>query len=352
VARTPVVTLLTANAPYKPFALPVSVGTPPPDRYASTPVDNLCELAGRVCYDSHCAQHARPSPEYHENIYRTDHLSVYAHAVFAFEAAPPAPADELTLHRALAARPGVWVTRVSPVTVRFAASLRALIEWPRHGLPLCGPDRAAVAGQADFAAALGRGCLSAAARVGPLATREAVAGGDGGPGVAWVRPIVPFGPLETWASVYLEGVSRDLLQELVRHHWQANPSVRSTRYVDEAESTYVPHPALSGRPAESRAHLSAAYARQTYKAVFDELTAGGVDKKTARGAARSVLPGGTETRLVFTASAFQWGHIFKQRLGQVTGAADPEIVRLAALLRAVVSPAFARVPGWSPPPAA
>lgn len=296
----------------------------PPARFASTPGDNLAEFSGRVAYDSFYNGRGRDSAAYHAHILETRHNSVYAHAVETFEFASNDAALTLECLQALQLRPGVWVTEAVQGRVRFALSLRAVIEWQEHGI-----------GEPTlFARTLGDRLVEHLKPLYPLALSARTFTPDWGPPVRRVEPETPH---ERWASLYVEGVSRDLLQELVRHHWQANPSVRSTRYVDEADSTQIVHPALEDHADLAGAvQAGAAATRALYARVFAGLCDRGVDTKTARGAARSALPGATETRLVFSLSAFQAAHLLALRGNQATGAVDPEIRRLAALMRAAL----------------
>lgn len=324
----------------------------PPDRLASTPGDNLAEYAGRLCYSSLHQTKARPTSEYHPNIHETKHYSVYAHAVETFEVringAPGASTMKYwegwtSLLLALHDRPGVWVTAADTWTgyLRFAVSLRAILEWREHGAIELGLVR----GQ-DAASYLHTQLLALLTPHYPFTLAGAPAPAEHAD-VPWMeglqcKLVAPQYSQEKWASLYLAGVSRDLLQELVRHHWQTNPSVRSTRYCDESDSTQIMHPAAVDHSATLTNAILNTYdqAKETYRMIFDHLTAAGVDKKQARGAARNVLPGATETKLVYSLSEFQAKHILGLRLAQSTGSADAEIHRLAAKMKDVLSQVF------------
>lgn len=132
-------------------------------------------------------------------------------------------------------------------------------------------------------------------------------------------------------SLYIEGVSRSLTHEFIRHR-HLSPSQLSQRYVDESDTEFVIPPAL----------LEAGYVldgwkdqmldlRDSYTALVDALLDRNATDKTharkaAREAARSVLPNATETKLVMTGNARAWRHFLALRgaLG-----ADAEIRRLA-----------------------
>lgn len=140
-------------------------------------------------------------------------------------------------------------------------------------------------------------------------------------------------------SLLLEGVSRALTHELVRHRAGFGFSQLSQRYVDESEIGFVVPPEIvEGTPAFetwSRAcsESLAAY-REILTAMAEQIGDEGsatMRKKRARQAARSVLPNSAETKIVVTGNARAWRHFVEMR-GSAT--ADVEIRRLAvAVLR-------------------
>lgn len=138
-------------------------------------------------------------------------------------------------------------------------------------------------------------------------------------------------------SVLLEGISRSLTHELVRHRAGWAYSQLSQRYVDESEARFVIPPAIIGD-----AKLLATWtsqmesAQQTYVALVEQLMErySWVDdkvhrRKMAREAARGVLPNSTETKIVVTANARAWRTMLELRAGE---GAEQEIRRLAVLL--------------------
>ena len=149
-------------------------------------------------------------------------------------------------------------------------------------------------------------------------------------------------------SILIEGVSRSLTHELVRHRAGTAMSQLSQRYVDESDASFVVPPAIIGD-----AELEAAWrtqieaAQQAYVALVERLMERyrWVDdkvhrRKMAREAARGVLPNSTETKIVFTANARAWRAILEMRGSE---AAELEIRRLAvALVRLLqdAAPAF------------
>jgi thymidylate synthase (FAD) len=149
-------------------------------------------------------------------------------------------------------------------------------------------------------------------------------------------------------SLLLEGVSRSLTHELVRHRAGFAYSQLSQRYVDESEAHFVVPPAIAGDAALEgawRAQVEAAQA--SYVALVEQLmqrygwVADKVHRrKMAREAARGVLPNSTETKIVVTGNARAWRTMLELRSSE---AAELEIRRLAvAVLRVLQAeaPAF------------
>ena len=149
-------------------------------------------------------------------------------------------------------------------------------------------------------------------------------------------------------SLLLEGVSRSLTHELVRHRAGFAYSQLSQRYVDESEANFVVPPAIIGDDALLAAWQAqvegaqAAYVSlvqelmERYKWVDDRVHR----RKMAREAARGVLPNSTETKIVVTANARAWRTMLELRASE---AAELEIRRLAvAALRLLQAeaPAF------------
>lgn len=149
-------------------------------------------------------------------------------------------------------------------------------------------------------------------------------------------------------SLLLEGVSRSLTHELVRHRAGFAYSQLSQRYVDESDAKFVVPPAIIGDDDLERAwreQMEAAL--DTYKALVEQLMAryGWVAdrvhrRKMAREAARGVLPNSTETKIVVTGNARAWRTMLELRTSE---GAELEIRRLAVtVLRSlqVEAPAF------------
>jgi thymidylate synthase (FAD) len=135
-------------------------------------------------------------------------------------------------------------------------------------------------------------------------------------------------------SLLLEGVSRSLTHELVRHRAGFAYSQLSQRYVDESEANFVMPPAIIGDEvleASWKEQMDAA--QKSYVALVESLMqryAWVGDKihrrKMAREAARGVLPNSTETKVVVTGNARAWRTMLELRSSE---GAELEIRRCA-----------------------
>ncbi|HEX6965862.1 MAG TPA: FAD-dependent thymidylate synthase [Gemmatimonadaceae bacterium] len=149
-------------------------------------------------------------------------------------------------------------------------------------------------------------------------------------------------------SLLLEGVSRSLTHELIRHRAGFAYSQLSQRYVDESDASFVVPPAIIGDEAllaAWRSQIEGALA--SYVSLVEQLMEryAWVDdkkhrRKMAREAARGVLPNSTETKIVVTGNARAWRTMLELRASE---GAEMEIRRLAvAVLRLLQAeaPAF------------
>jgi thymidylate synthase (FAD) len=140
-------------------------------------------------------------------------------------------------------------------------------------------------------------------------------------------------------TILLEGVSRSLTHELVRHRAGFAYSQLSQRYVDESVANFVVPPAIVGDEALEatwRAQMElaqAAYVQlvaqlmERYGWVADKVHR----RKMAREASRAVLPNATETKIVVTGNARAWRTMLELRSSE---GAELEIRRMAvAVLR-------------------
>jgi len=149
-------------------------------------------------------------------------------------------------------------------------------------------------------------------------------------------------------SLLLEGVSRSLTHELVRHRAGFAYSQLSQRYVDESQASFVVPPALVGEAELEevwRAEIDGA--QRAYVDLVERLMeryAWVADKvhrrKMAREAARAVLPNATETKIVVTGNARAWRTMLELRASE---GAELEIRRLAIAVLRLLS---AEAPGF------
>ncbi len=146
----------------------------------------------------------------------------------------------------------------------------------------------------------------------------------------------------------IEGVSRSLTHELVRHRAGFGYSQLSQRYVDESDAAFVVPPAIQGDAPLEAAWLEQITAAQAaYVSAVDHLMErfAWVEsrvhrRKMAREAARSLLPNATETKIVVSANIRAWRTLLELRLGE---GAEREIRRMAARVLEVLraeAPAF------------
>ncbi|MGH7605008.1 MAG: FAD-dependent thymidylate synthase [Gemmatimonadaceae bacterium] len=149
-------------------------------------------------------------------------------------------------------------------------------------------------------------------------------------------------------SLLLEGVSRSLTHELIRHRAGFAYSQLSQRYVDESEANFVVPPAIVGdETLENEWRTQIDEAQRTYIRLVEHLmerygwVADKVHRrKMAREAARGVLPNSTETKIVVTANARAWRTMLELRSSE---GAELEIRRCAVAIVKLLSgesPAF------------
>lgn len=147
-------------------------------------------------------------------------------------------------------------------------------------------------------------------------------------------------------TVLIEGVSRTLTHELVRHRAGTAYSQLSQRYVDESEAAFVWPNEYNDlhESIQEEVHNHILRSQALYLTIMKDLSARyqrahGTKPpmdlvKAWRGAARKVLPQGTETKIVMTANVRAWRNVLEQR-GSLH--ADPEIRQLAVALYQVLS---------------
>lgn len=129
------------------------------------------------------------------------------------------------------------------------------------------------------------------------------------------------------ATFYIDGVTRNLTHELIRHRHLSYSEV-SQRYVDIGSYAFVEHPGMEGLSDEARQDLLAAIdaGRKAYQSIMKDRTAQGMGRKQARQVARHALVSGTETKILVSGNMRAWRDMLWKRLDP---AADDEI-RLVA----------------------
>jgi thymidylate synthase (FAD) len=143
----------------------------------------------------------------------------------------------------------------------------------------------------------------------------------------YLRHLIEVGHLSVLehgvATFYLTGISRALSQQLVRHRLFSYSEL-SPRYVGEP---IVEPEAIAGDPELHKTYVEAAEAGvRAYQELVAALEGKRLDPKQARQAARSVLPGALETRLVMTGNYRAWRYFVAVR---ATEHADVEMRRVA-----------------------
>ena len=267
-------------------------GEPNPDQDIGTNGERLIECAGRVCYDSY--GRGRSSDDYHTHIAEVGHGSVWEHFNITVSV-------DLWMLKHLASRPGVWIYQEGASLLRVTYNPRVVLHWLGNM-------------EVDVRATLMTAMAPFLPRIVPDMGKA-----------RWCINLAPLHEEEMWVTLYLRG-SRGFSHELVRHGDRTAISQRSTRYVDESNSSWMLHPLLVERFAEYpglRDRVESVI--QDCRTCYDEIVAllePTVGRKQARGAARGVLGNALSTELVFSASVAQWKRMIAQRLNP---AADREI---------------------------
>lgn len=327
-----------------------------------TPPEQLCEIAGRTCYDSLAADKSRSSAQYHPHILGVKHLSTVEHAAMTVSIHTRRHEEVAEFALMYLNRPNVWVRQAAPYDLRATVNLRHVLEWDEVPQTLS-LDPALIK-------ALGHAHRNLAHAHAPQivgADPQVSLSGDGAGGFlsaiegtdCTMRVIKPATDEEKWVSIFMTG-SRGFSHEQVRHGDWTAISQRSTRFVNEAESKWVQHPLISayiaevgdkplrapnGEACELTLGQRISHVESTAQALYTHLVGKlqpwlegkGVDKvtarKQARGAARGYLGNGLYTEVVFSASVSQWKRMTRQRLN---AAADAEIREVYAAVLPVL----------------
>lgn len=128
------------------------------------------------------------------------------------------------------------------------------------------------------------------------------------------------------ATFYIEGVSRNLTHELIRHR-HLSYSELSQRYVDMATANTVTPPAF--RNMFPTLEPLVIEEQEAYNGLVKELIDAGLSRKQAREAARFYLPNNVETKIVVTGNHRAWRDMLQKRYSIH---ADAEIRELATEL--------------------
>lgn len=350
--------------------IPPQMGAPREDQMQGTPAEQLCELAGRVCYDS--LGKGRPSfttvhevtrggvregeiecEGYHDHIRKVGHGSVWEHFNCTIEVQ-----FEKSVHSLfpLFNRPGLYLRNDATQFARITLNPRVVTDWDA----ISNVDQSSDGFWNEaWKQILSRELHRLAPHIVPDLQKNEYWDFYG------AKVVEPAYDGEAWVSLFISG-SRGLSHELVRHGDFTAISQRSTRFVDESESEWVQHPLeheclnheLHFRPSLPPAcieekltnpeRVRRAYSTvvttesenvfQTSRRLYSKrvekleawLIARGIDKtsarKQARGAARGYLGNSLATELVFSASVAQWKRILRQRASVF---ADAEIREMA-----------------------
>ena len=316
-----------------PVRIPPSMGEPLPDQVCGTDLENLGEVASRICYDSlglgpDGKRRGRSAVSLHAHILEVKNLSVLEHCTFTVRLSQGHPT--LAVLMACVNRKGVRVDVIRG-GVEITVNFRAVLEWGRvtdTTNEACGQYRVREIGQIlrHFASGLAPTIFGSATR-SPFQDDAEL-----------VRP-ADLTDDQAHVSLYLRG-SRGFTHEQVRHRFAM--SQRSTRYCDESISEYVIHPLIEAYcddflvPSEDRDDVDRAMAdsmrtdRFAYKLLVEKLQAycesKGLDRtsarKQARGAARGYLGNALESEMIFTAPVSGWKWMLRQRKNAL---ADAEI---------------------------
>lgn len=131
----------------------------------------------------------------------------------------------------------------------------------------------------------------------------------------------------------LTGVSRSLTHELIRHRFLAVSEV-SQRYVDMSQSYTVAPPLFLGDKDAARVITSNhKESLSEYETLLNLALGRGATRKQAREAARCVLPGGTETKMIVSGNVRAWRDFIAQRNAP---GADAEIREIAGEILSVL----------------
>lgn len=312
--------------------IPEELGKPAPNQMLGTAAERVSELSGRTCYDS--LGRGRSTDDYHKHILEVGHGSVYEHFAMTVQLGN----CDSTVLWFLINRPGIWV-EAAYGKIRITFNPRAILDWNSWTKKLT-----YLADSPDLVGKTG----SVGDRLAVFAERffpKIVPRRDR---ALWALEsykddciVEPRTDQEKWISMFLCG-SRGWSHEQVRHKFRTAVSQRSTRFVNEAESSWVDHPLVQEYLGDQTQPISDTgemervvgaikkHSKETYVFVVDRLEPWlikrGVEKltarKQARGAARGYLGNALWTEMIFSASVAEWKWMMSLRC---SGPADAEI---------------------------
>lgn len=144
-------------------------------------------------------------------------------------------------------------------------------------------------------------------------------------------------------TFYVEGVSRNMTHELIRHR-HLSYSELSQRYINMEDAVIIIPPAIDAlrnwMEAAGKLGRTMSDAISRYADIVELLESEGVKGKKAREAARALLPGGTETKIVVSGNHRAWRDMLHKRYSvhadaEIREFATKVLVELKALAPAI-----------------
>lgn len=294
--------------------LPVGQDKPCAGHLTGTVLENLCEICGKVCYDSLSNPKGRNSRDYHFHIKEVGHFSIWEHSPLTFQI-------DCSTTDVFIGRPGVEVNHCPKDHnyIRVSINFRAIWEWDLYIKFISYESKK-----------VGDWLKNEAHKVAPLIFSDPVQVDQDFLDRYQLNPSIvpPQLDQEIWVSFFLSGISRNCTHELVRHRYGTAVSQRSTRYVKESNANWIQHPLydeyIKSHPEDSLIKLKDELmdmGQMMYDLEASRLQSWliskGIDKGTAlkqsRGSARSNLGTCLETELIFSANLKNWKHILNLR---------------------------------------
>lgn len=292
-------------------------------QFTGTEQEQLLEFAGRECYKSVDKPNTRSTKEYIDNIVESRHTSVLGHGVIYFK---PHSKDELMKFMyEFRYEPGWYVHHDQNMNDVLTVNQR-LVERKEYLFFSLFPEI-----HEEFVKDYPLICKHNTVRFHfPLKKKFKRISHEE----------YTYLSDYTWLSFWIHG-TRSFSHEWIRHSYQSAISQRSTRYVDEHNFGFIPHPVFEEFPSiwkhyERRIESFLNDSDSLYFDLVGELSEALKDKgmdhhtarKTARGAATRFLPHGLPTDIVYSCSVWELKQIFSQR---ISDHADLEIKVVAEM---------------------